>query len=231
MLQRCSSDATAMLQHRHQIATSDASSIQGSDCLANDYQGKGKGKEYISSIEEIKPPTPFFDFEGCVEANRTIVGSDGQTVLYEENYILWEFEFIRKWNKLPGVAKYSSKMLSDLERRQLCDRLKEHDWDWKTAFTMFPVRFANVAIGWILAKGRVQSVLIGNERILSFATAKPSKPKVDPNASINAIRERLSRENQTADFGSVFECDPSADKYAQSGDAGNPDHGVLPVFE
>lgn len=120
----------------------------------------------------IKEDTPFSNFEGCDESTRTLVSSDGVCVLYEQNHLVWEYEFIRKWNKLPGVAQHPSNALSDFERRYLMERFTEPDWDWKSAMAMFPVNLERPSLFTFLEPTIVQRIIHSKYRIPDFAKGK-----------------------------------------------------------
>ncbi len=125
--------------------------VSTSEELNNSKQEEGKREE----------PAQFVDFPGCNPAIRIIETSDGGTLSWEANRIVWEFEFIRRFNKLQGVAKHSSNALADIEQRSLIDRFKDWDWDWKTAMAMFPTFHEAMPLIEFLKKDMVQKIVAG----------------------------------------------------------------------
>lgn len=119
-------------------------------------------------IKEETHSLAFSNFEGCDESIRTLVSSDGTCVLYEQNHLVWEFEFIRKWNQLPGVSMHPSNALSDFERRHLMTRFQEHGWDWKSAMAMFPINLERPSLFTFLEPEMVQKIVHGKYRIPDF---------------------------------------------------------------
>jgi len=199
-----SSGARATLEHRYDFATSGTLA----EAWRNSSKEKDKDKVNTSGVPEVNPLIPFSDFVGCNEDLRTLDCRDGTVVTYEQNPIVWEFEFISAWNKLPDVTVHSLKALADIERRMLIDRFREHDWDWKQAMQLFPVNWQSIPLIQFLKKDFVQSILCGDRRIPDFAKPGASKkPAVDVHAGIKAVleQERLKREKQMSEFGTVFD--------------------------
>jgi len=112
-----------------------------------------------------------FTFEGCNESIRTLVCDDGKTtLLFEVDPTTWQWEFLKKWNRLPGVAKHSETCLSDYALRQLMDRFRENDWDWKSAMAMFPINWpSKLSLITFLEKDKVQQIVGGKYVIPDFA--------------------------------------------------------------
>lgn len=157
----------------------------------------------------------------CINPQVTSIAIGKEVVEYHEDAMRWEAEFIRRWNLLSGVNKRTVNSLDAAMRASLQERLRDQDWDWKQAFMAFPLPMNMTykpTLGWFLKPDTVSKILDGRFQ----AVQKVEVPTVkDPNASINAIRERLSRETQADDVRSVFECDSSFNKYTESTNAGN----------
>lgn len=182
------------------------------NCQTNAGQTPDKGQ----TILPIPNPIPKNSYSGpnenletaeaAIDPNRMLKGSDGTSVLYEHNPVLWEYEFVRKWNKLPGVTQHPRSSLSDFERRKLVERFRDPDWDWKTAMAMFPICLEAVPLSWLLEKDHVQEVIHHKWKIRGFVNVQKPKSKVDPNSGIDAWLKEVGNENQGYDAAGVFEC-------------------------
>ena len=193
------SNATAMPEQCYPDATSKR--------LANGYQRKVKVN--TSVVTEVKPPTPFFDFEGCNPVFRTItIPADNRAILFEDSQTEWQWEFLRRWSSLQGVAKHSENTLSPYALGMLLERFREPDWDWSAAMAMFPINWPGpMSLITFLEPGKVQQIVGGKYRIPDFAATAKKNKTVDVHAGIREIqnREREKREGQMSEFGAVFE--------------------------
>lgn len=141
------------------------------------------------------------DFAGCDHGLRELVCRDGTTIRYEMNYVLWEYEFISKWNKLPDVAQHERSAFSDLERRRMIERLKDHTWDWKKAFTFFPVNFGRpISFIDFLKQDFVQELNDGRYRPLADKKRKGTK---NVTAGIRSLLKEQNEERMS-EFEGIF---------------------------
>ncbi len=64
---------------------------------------------------------------------------NGNLLRYDDDPIVWEADFIREWNSLPGVARHERMELDTFERGMIVERLGEPDWFYRRAFSLFPL--------------------------------------------------------------------------------------------
>lgn len=115
------------------------------------YTGENPDSDFV--------PVKAFIFNAAV----TGIEIGGSVVEYYEQPLVWETEFIRLWNKLPGVHRREGGLDPPL-RDALQTRLCETEWFWKRAFATFPTTAGldhTQNLTWFLKKGTVSSLLDG----------------------------------------------------------------------
>lgn len=154
---QCSSIATALPEQ----SSSKGGSTDPSKQVADGYQSKSKTKVNTPPDGEVPPYSP--PAVDCSEIVGIQVGE--RVVQFSEDHVVWIAEFVRQWNALPGVRKHDSSALSSVNHRSLLDRLREPDWDWKKAFTKFPLHLPDkiwqIALGTFLEEKTVSKILDG----------------------------------------------------------------------
>lgn len=98
---------------------------------------------------------------------------DGRKLDYEDDPMVWQAEFIRRWNELPHATKHPSSALNNDNGRLLFRHLQDPDWDWQAAFKLFPVwrpREAPASMSWFLTDGIVTKILEGECKFRGPAT-------------------------------------------------------------
>ena len=160
-----------------------------------------KRREDTSGVPEVNTPTPFFDFEGLNPAIRTLRKPDGDMLTFEEDHLVWQHEFLKRWNKLPGVSKHAESCLGDFELRMLLERFQERDWNWQEAMAMFPINWpGSLSLVTFLERGKVQQIVGGKYKIPDFSNrVTVAQPKKDIFAGLRASEEKARNEE------SVFE--------------------------
>lgn len=122
---------------------------------------RGEERRGISSNEEIHPPNP--PVGGNVAVVSLVIGKE--VITYDQDHIRWQAEFIRRWNKLPGVSRHTNQALSTSNVRLLIQRLSESDWHWQQAFLKFPLWTPSPdwmpTLSWFLEPPSVSKILEG----------------------------------------------------------------------
>lgn len=173
---------------------------------------------YHATVAELKPSEPdvivnkpsdyFAPNAFSITPGITNITIDGVEVEFYENGPVWIAEFLRRWNELIGVSKRN--YLDETMKRHLAARLLNPHWDWKKAFSMFPLRNETdwtPNMTWFLRDGTVSSILDGTFKSAGNQqkTAPRKKPEFQSTAKRLLEQERLKREEQMREFGSVFE--------------------------
>lgn len=94
-----------------------------------------------TDVLDTPPNPPQGEDVGESHPNVTMLSDSLGTFSFDEDPSRWVAEFIRRWNRLPGVSKHSQSALSQPNYVELRKRLSDSGWDWKAAFLMFPLSF------------------------------------------------------------------------------------------
>lgn len=132
-------------------------------------------------IEGTHTPCTYAKFDS-VAADVGGIEIDGEMVTYSQDWIRWEAEFIRWWNRLRDATKHLSHQLDTQERRLLHARFEEPDWYWKRAGPRFPLWTSTgwrPTLLWFLEPGNVNKINAGKythtEEKPSERTNRPGK--------------------------------------------------------
>jgi hypothetical protein len=154
-------------------------------------------------------------FAFCVNLGVTDIELGGKCLEYHEDPVVWEAEFIRRWNKLPRVSQRMQGSLDHTLQKALQQRLLDSSWKWQQAFAMFPIEMDidfTPNLTWFFKPDTVSKILDKSFRKTKRA---PSKKSVfDISANLKAFAEGGTNEQ------SVFE----SSRF--HGDGGIDDGGV-----
>lgn len=157
LLEQCYSTGRASLEQ----CSSTGGSTMGSKTVADPYQIQSQIQIEGSPIGDPPPQTPPQDLNSAVAG----IEIDGELVTYDQDHLRWIPEFIRRWNKLPGVRKHDGGSLSMVNVRALRERLSEPDWFWQRAFAKFPLHLPGgvwqITLGTFLEPATVSKILDG----------------------------------------------------------------------
>jgi len=169
-------------------------------------------------VAELKPSEPdvpvnkpsdyFAPNAFSITPGITNITIDGVEVEFHEDGLRWVAEFLRQWNSLIGVTKRN--YLDETMKKHLAARLLNPHWDWKRAFSMFPLRNETdwtPNMTWFLRDGTVSSILDGTFKSAGKqGRASSRKQPVDVHAGIKEVleEERAKREKQMSEFDGVF---------------------------
>lgn len=172
-----------------------------------------------ASITELKPSEPevivnkpseyLAPKSFAITPGITNITIDGVEVEFHEDGLRWIAEFLRQWNMLIGVTKRS--YLDETMKKHLAARLLNPHWDWKAAFSMFPLRNETnwtPNMTWFLKDGTVSSILDGTFASAGNNQRALSRKKPEAQSTVDRLleQERLKREEQMLEFGAVFNC-------------------------
>lgn len=131
---------------------------------------------------ESAPENSDHDFSRVVNPVATLITLPGGSKLdYHDDPMVWQAEFIRQWNQLPGVNQHIRSCLTQPNLRLLFRNLQDPDWDWSAAFREFPVwqpGDSRAAMSWFLEDGIVNKIIEGRFKLRSASPRSPP-PAVD----------------------------------------------------